>query len=128
MKCLALLGLSQSPMPARSRSRSAGLSPAIKLAPNAIRPGLLAPQLATRATIFGTARLASVIETAAFDATHQLDAPSEPVIPAPRVVPPSECPGYIVDHVIPLERRGPDKLSNMQWQSVEEAKAKDRIE
>jgi len=38
------------------------------------------------------------------------------------------CPGYIIDHVIALKRGGPDIPANMQWQTVEEAKAKDRVE
>jgi hypothetical protein len=38
------------------------------------------------------------------------------------------CPGYVIDHVIALKRGGPDAPSNMQWQTVAEAKAKDRIE
>jgi hypothetical protein len=38
------------------------------------------------------------------------------------------CPGYIIDHVIALKRGGADAPSNMQWQTVEEAKAKDRVE
>ena len=38
------------------------------------------------------------------------------------------CPGYIVDHIVPLKRGGADAPSNMQWQTVAEAKAKDRIE
>lgn len=38
------------------------------------------------------------------------------------------CPGYVVDHVVPLKRGGPDRPSNMQWQTVEEAKIKDRTE
>jgi len=37
------------------------------------------------------------------------------------------CPGYVVDHVIAL-KRGADDPSNMQWQTVADAKAKDRIE
>ena len=38
------------------------------------------------------------------------------------------CPGYVVDHVIPLKRGGPDVPGNMQWQTKEEAKQKDRWE
>ena len=38
------------------------------------------------------------------------------------------CPGYVVDHIIPLCAGGRDELFNLAWQSVEEAKAKDRIE
>jgi hypothetical protein len=38
------------------------------------------------------------------------------------------CPGYVVDHVVPLKRGGVDEPGNMQWQTVAEAKAKDRIE
>src|SRR5262245_10518295 len=34
------------------------------------------------------------------------------------------CPGYVVDHVIPLKRGGPDAPSNMQWQTKDAAKAK----
>lgn len=37
-------------------------------------------------------------------------------------------PGYVVDHIIPLSKGGRDDPSNMQWQTKEEAKAKDRTE
>src|SRR5215510_2225240 len=36
------------------------------------------------------------------------------------------CPGYVVDHVRPLKRGGADAPSNMQWQTVQAAKEKDR--
>jgi 5-methylcytosine-specific restriction endonuclease McrA len=36
--------------------------------------------------------------------------------------------GYVVDHIIPLKRGGPDTPSNMQWQTIEEAKQKDKWE
>ena len=38
------------------------------------------------------------------------------------------CPGYVVDHIRPLCAGGIDRVSNMQWQTVKEAKKKDRLE
>lgn len=38
------------------------------------------------------------------------------------------CPGYVVDHIKPLCAGGRDHPSNMQWQTVAEAKRKDRLE
>lgn len=38
------------------------------------------------------------------------------------------CPGYVIDHVKPLECGGTDAPSNMQWQTSAAAKAKDRTE
>jgi 5-methylcytosine-specific restriction endonuclease McrA len=38
------------------------------------------------------------------------------------------CPGYVVDHVKPLCAGGSDHWSNMQWQTLAEAKKKDRQE
>jgi hypothetical protein len=38
------------------------------------------------------------------------------------------CPGYVVDHVVPLKRGGADRPGNMQWQSREAAKQKDKTE
>jgi hypothetical protein len=38
------------------------------------------------------------------------------------------CPGYIVDHIQALKHGGADDPSNMQWQTVEAAKAKDKWE
>lgn len=35
------------------------------------------------------------------------------------------CPGWIIDHVVPLCVGGPDAPSNMQWQTVEDALRKD---
>ncbi len=38
------------------------------------------------------------------------------------------CPGYVVDHIKPLCAGGADRPSNIQWQTVEQAKKKDRLE
>jgi hypothetical protein len=38
------------------------------------------------------------------------------------------CPGYVVDHVRPLECGGADAPSNMQWQTVAAGKVKDKTE
>jgi hypothetical protein len=42
--------------------------------------------------------------------------------------PTGACPGYIKDHIRALDCGGPDAVSNMQWQTVADAKAKDRWE
>ena len=38
------------------------------------------------------------------------------------------CKGYVIDHIIPLACHGADAPSNMQWQTVADAKAKDKWE
>lgn len=38
------------------------------------------------------------------------------------------CPGYVIDHLVPLCAGGPDAAANMQWQTVADAKIKDRAE
>lgn len=39
-----------------------------------------------------------------------------------------KCSGYVVDHIWPLCDGGPDKVHNMQYQTVSEAKEKDKWE
>ncbi|QSB03443.1 hypothetical protein JWZ98_11200 [Methylomonas sp. EFPC1] len=38
------------------------------------------------------------------------------------------CPGYVIDHIEPLACGGLDQPSNMQWQTTEDSKAKDKWE
>ena len=38
------------------------------------------------------------------------------------------CPGYVKDHITALCAGGRDAVKNMQWQTVEEARLKDRQE
>jgi hypothetical protein len=38
------------------------------------------------------------------------------------------CPGYVKDHVLPPACGGPDAVSNLQWQTIRDAKAKDKWE
>lgn len=38
------------------------------------------------------------------------------------------CKGYVIDHINPLACGGEDKAYNMQWQTKEEAKIKDKWE
>lgn len=42
--------------------------------------------------------------------------------------PKGACPGYVIDHVKALACGGADHPSNMQWQTVREAKEKDKWE
>jgi len=49
--------------------------------------------------------------------------------PCPATGAPSgPCPGWIVDHITPLCAGGADAPHNMQWQTVPDAAAKDRLE
>jgi hypothetical protein len=41
---------------------------------------------------------------------------------------PNGRPGYVIDHIKPLACGGADAPGNMQWQTVAEAKAKDKVE
>ena len=41
---------------------------------------------------------------------------------------PNGRPGYVIDHIVPLACGGADAPSNMQWQTIEAAEAKDKVE
>jgi hypothetical protein len=38
------------------------------------------------------------------------------------------CHGYVIDHIVPLACKGADAPSNMQWQTIADAKFKDHWE
>jgi 5-methylcytosine-specific restriction endonuclease McrA len=38
------------------------------------------------------------------------------------------CPGYVIDHIVPLACGGADSKENMQWQTVQDGKIKDKFE
>ena len=38
------------------------------------------------------------------------------------------CPGYRIDHIVPLKRCGADTTDNLQWLTIEEWKAKTQWE
>lgn len=40
----------------------------------------------------------------------------------------SPCPGYVIDHVIPLCAGGPDEPGNMMWQEIRASYVKDAWE
>jgi hypothetical protein len=43
-------------------------------------------------------------------------------------LPTGPCPGFWKDHIVPLACGGPDAVSNMQWQTIADARAKDEWE
>lgn len=65
----------------------------------------------------------------AADRSHAARAEFQRQHPCPETGEPrGPCPGYVIDHVQPLCAGGPDAPENMQWQMVEDGKAKDRKE
>jgi hypothetical protein len=38
------------------------------------------------------------------------------------------CPGWVKDYIVPLACGGLDAVSNLQWQTIRDAKAKDKWE
>ncbi len=43
-------------------------------------------------------------------------------------LPHGPCPGWIIDHIVPLCLGGADALNNLQWQTIADARTKDRSE
>ena len=42
--------------------------------------------------------------------------------------PKGRCKGYVIDHIVPIACHGADATSNVPWQTVADAKAKDKWE
>lgn len=61
----------------------------------------------------------STVERHAFVKEHPCPATGRPRLP---------CPGYQIDHAIPLCAGGPDLRSNMQWLTIEAHKAKTKLD
>jgi hypothetical protein len=78
-----------------------------------------APGLAQPVTDGDAQRRRDPAVTREFQRSHPCPATGMPAGP---------CPGWVKDHVIPLCKGGPDSVGNMQWQMIEDAKAKDRWE
>lgn len=79
--------------------------------------------------IAATAILAPAVIEAKQPRSHQAIAEFKRQQPCPATgKPKGPCPGWIIDHVIPLACGGPDRPENLQWQTVAEAKAKDKWE
>lgn len=84
--------------------------------------------LTTRPAVLGLALLLA-LPVAATERSRAARAEFQRTHPCPGTGSPhGGCKGYVVDHVQPLCAGGPDAPSNMQWQTVGAAKAKDRTE
>lgn len=79
----------------------------------------LVPAASAEETAAQLAAARSRAQRSAFARAHPCPATGKPA---------GACPGYVVDHVIPLACGGADLPLNMQWQTVAEGKAKDRWE
>ncbi len=55
----------------------------------------------------------------AFVRAHPCPATGKPTV---------SCKGFVIDHIVPLCACGKDAPSNMQWQTLSEAKRKDTLE
>lgn len=43
-------------------------------------------------------------------------------------LPTASCKGFVIDDIVPLDCGGKDVVSNKQWQTIAEGKAKDKVE
>lgn len=83
-----------------------------------IRTAALAFALAIATSALGARHRSSAVRR---EFQHSHPCPSNGKLSGP-------CPGWVRDHVIPLCRGGADSVDNLQWQTVADAKRKDRTE
>lgn len=76
--------------------------------------------------------LAAILASAAFAASERSSTQRAAFVranPCPATGQPrGKCPGWVVDHIVPLCAGGADHPDNMQWQTTADAKTKDRDE
>lgn len=73
--------------------------------------------------------LAAATASAGQQRSYQAKREFARAVPCPstwRYIP--HCPGYVIDHVVPLCAGGADTPVNMQWQNREQSLVKDREE
>ena len=61
-------------------------------------------------------------------AKAKYDFRKEHICPSPGGTRFGRCDGYVIDHIVPLCAGGADAPHNMQWQTVPDAKQKDKLE
>ena len=86
-------------------------------------------EITLRALFIFVLMLSALSADARIYRSHQAIAEFKRLEPCPSTGwPRGRCPGYVIDHVVPLCAGGPDVAANMQWQTVADAKLKDRAE
>lgn len=86
-----------------------------------------APRTVQRSAMLAVALLLAVTDASARDARQvRLFRHTHPC-PATQSIK-GACPGYVVDHIVPLCAGGADDTGNMQWQEYRVSLAKDKDE
>lgn len=75
--------------------------------------------------LFGSVQLASAEEVRSHTALRHFAKANPCPANSQRI---THCPGYVIDHVVPLCAGGKDAPENMQWQEYKESLLKDKTE
>jgi hypothetical protein len=82
-----------------------------------------------RRTALAISVLIALTPSAASARSKSVRAEFQRLHPCPSTgMPRGACPGYVADHIAPLCAGGADAVANLQWQTIEDAKIKDREE